>query len=309
MSNNANIERITFEEIQELKDLNLYDLPAAVDPANLVMLVYDTNTRQFTSSILDASGNITITTDALLVRDITVNTDALPVNRGHVFVQGTAFTDVIDVLCNPPTDSSVVVSIDIPVIEWGVATARTISYVFNQGTETDAVNAATGNLFVDNVLLGPLTPSPGVTIITASVTAESTVVYKVEVDSLNTSLPVKSFSETVSMRVIFPIFIGTGITPAATTPELQDLVTDGFLYCNFPGLAAGFDTHWFAVEQNKIPLRWAEVDAQGIETGFNKGPISTLFEQSGNFQHNGNTFFVYRTVSAKTFPLRIKIDF
>jgi hypothetical protein len=302
MSNNANIERITFEEIQEFKNLNLYELPAQANPANLMILIYDTNTKSFSSGVMDASGNITITTDAILTRNVTVNTDDLPVNRGHVFLQGTAFTDVIDVLCNPPTDSSLSKSLDVILIEWGVATARTISHVFTQGTETDGEDAGTIVYYKDNVVIGSATDS-------TSITAESTVLYEVGVDTLNTTLPIKSFREGINMRVIFPIFIGQGFGPVATTPELQDLEIDRYIICDFPTIAGGFDYYWFSVEQGKTPLRWAEIDAAGAETGINKGDISTLFEAAGSFQHNGNTMSSYRTVGKKIFALRIKIEF
>jgi hypothetical protein len=301
---NPNIERVSFEEIQEFKNLDLHALPTAVAPDNLVMLIYDTNTRLFTHANIDtiADGDVNISTDALLETDITVNTDDLPVNRGHVFLQGTSFTDVINTLCNPPTDSSLAVTISETVIEWGVSTSRETAHVFTQGTETDGEDAGTIVYYKDNVVQGSA-------IDISAVNIEGDVLYEVALDTLTNTLPLKAFRSGAIMRVIFPVFIGNGASASANGVLLKDIKKDGFIICDFPGLAAGFDHYWFAVEENNIPIHWAEIDAQGNETAINKGELSLLFEYTETFMHNGNNFFAYRTLNQKTLPLRIKIYF
>lgn len=304
MSDNPNIERVSFEEIQEFKDLNLFNLPAVASPDNLIMLVYDTRTSSFLHAKIDALGGGVVFDEAKLTKDVTVNTEKLPVNSGYVFLQGTSFTDVLDILCNPPTDSTLTAAVDRDIIEYGIGVPRVLSYTFDMGTETGPIDVATVEYFRGATLLPSQTDS-------LAITSGDEVVYTIKATAPAAgATPLKAFQSSVIMRVVIPTFIGLGQTAVPTNDKsLQDIKKDGYIICDFTDVSNDFDFYWFAVDHTFVPKRWAEIDEQGHETGTNKGGMDLLFEPANSFVYTTNTFFSYRTLDKKVLPLRIKIYF
>lgn len=308
MGNNANIERITFEEIQEFKDLDLFELTEGENPEELILLAYDPALNKFVTAILDvnpSSGNITINNDAQLTRDITVITEDLPVAKGFVFKKDTDFTEFVQILCNPSKPSILVLSATPTIIEVNTATPILLSYAYTQN-DGGVLDAATLEYFRETVATFS---GESTTILT-----ESTITYNIFIDMLlSDQYAAEKLTDADTIRAIYPHFIGidgSGTTPGALVgPLLTDIKTLDYFYADFTALDEGFTYYWFAVHTSNNPLSWAEVDSNGTEDFLNSGDLDTLFNYSGQITYKNNTYSVYMTNATDFNGGRIKIKF
>lgn len=305
MDQDPNIERIHFEQIQEFKNLDLYNMLPTGDINDLILLTYDVASKTFTKTVLEAAsgGNILVSVDAKLTADVPVNTDKLSVPRGYIFRKDTVLTDVLSLLCNPPVVSTFSATATPGIIMVGAPTPRTLSYDFVQGVDTESIDVSSVAYFKGG------TPMAGPTDTTV-VQIPGALTYKVAASTLSVALASKYMESLVTVSVAYPHFVGAGAT-ALTDPKVTVIPSDKFIICDFPSISNSTqDFHWFAVHDSDVPLTWVEIDSAGNEDPINRGEISTLFEKQpvGDI-FLGNTFMYYKTRVEKILPLKIKINF
>ena len=319
--NNANIERISFEEIQEFKNLDLYLIDPSLNPYQTVLLAYDPSTRKFGTAILDtdpSSGGVIVQNDAKLLRDVIVSTDKLSIAPGYIFKKDLEFTEFVEELCNPRILPvlSLTVSPNLVEVAVNVQIQLSFDYLKNGYGEKDL---ATLLYFKNNVSLGNSLPSEDYADIITP-TTENQITYKVNVNSLDVEnasgevlVPAVLTTDSEYLRVAYPNMNGESETQA-----LPDLVSDGSktaltdikrTHNVILDLSGNFKYHWFATHISNIPTAWTEIDANGVEDAWNNGPIDSLFEKVGIASYNGNSFDIYFTQTKTTFSNRIKIKF
>lgn len=307
MAENANIERIHFEQIQEFKDLDLYALSPGENPEEMILLAYDPVIRKFVPAILDTdpnSGGVTVLNDAKLSRDIVVQTDKLPVPRGFIFKKDTEFTDFVELLCNPKEGPTLTLVVSPSLIEVNVATSVGLTYNYTQ-RDGGVLDPATLQYFRETVAA---TNGEDTTI-----TSEKTVGYSMFID-MNESddFEAENLTDTSSLRAVYPNFIGTSATGSApgslASPRLDDIKVDGELICELNQVSSDFTYYYFAVHTSNNPTDWVEIDDNGVEDFLNGGTIDTVFNNVGTVVYKNNNYAIW--MSYKTdWGKRIKIKF
>jgi len=307
MSENANIERIHFEQIQEFKDLDLYALSPGENPEEMILLVYDPVVRKFIPAILDTnpnSGGVIVNNQAKLLRDVVVQTDDLPLPSGYIFKKDIEFTEFVEILCNPKVGPVIVLTATPALIEVNQATNVTLVYAYTQN-DGGVLDVPTLQYFRETVAT---TSGEATTIIT-----ESTVNYSVFIDMIaSDDFGAENLTDTDTIRAVYPNFINTssdGNAPGTlTNPRLADIKTDGSLICELNEVSSDFTYYYFAVHTSNNPTDWVEIDENEVEDFLNGGPIETAFTNVGSVTFKNNSYSIW--MSAKTtWGKRIKIKF
>lgn len=307
MGDNANIERIHFEQIQEFRDLDLYSIDPSANPEENILIVYDPVIRKFVPAILDTdptSGGVTVFNDAKLIRDVVVQTDKLPVPRGFVFKKDTEFTEFVELLCNPKEGPILTLNASPALIEVNQATNVFLSYTYTQ-RDGGTLDTDTIEFFRETVATfdGEAT----------TVTTERTVNYSMYVDmDASDDFEAEKLDDSDSIRAVYPNFIGTSVDGNApgslSGPRLSDIKTDGTLIAELNQVSTDFTYYYFAVHTSNNPIEWVEIDDNGQEDFLNGGPIGTAFSNVGTVTFKNNSYSIW--MSAKTtWGKRIKIKF
>lgn len=307
MAENANIERIHFEQIQEFKDLDLYALVPGENPEEMILLAYDPVIRKFVPAILDTnpnSGGVTVFNDAKLVRDVVVQTDKLPVPNGFIFKKDTEFTEFVELLCNPKEGSVLALLATPLLIEVNQATNIALNYTYTQ-RDGGTLDLATLTYFRETVATfdGEAT----------TITSEKTVGYSMFVNmNASADFEAENLTSTDSIRAVYPNFIGVtsdGNAPGAlTNPRLDDIKVDGDLICELNEVSQDYTYYYFAVHTSNNPTDWVEIDSNGVEDFLNGGPIDTVFNNVGTVTFKNNTYAIWMSYKTQ-WGKRIKIKF
>lgn len=139
------IQRITFEEIQELYNLGLINYPYNPndpdDPNNTLMLVYDTETQSFLAVPVNASGNDVIIENAKLTAPITANADFDWVVDKN-FAEGMNLQEVMEQLLSPPVPATAMVGTTPTIIDAWNSTDILVKVLYDKGSRGDMVNVS-----------------------------------------------------------------------------------------------------------------------------------------------------------------------
>jgi len=220
-------------------------------------------------------------------------------------------------LCNPPRPPILTLTANKYLIEINEPTDVTLTYAYTQ-------NAAGG---IDPIY--PVTYKRGATAIVGNVdrlTASSigTVTYSVELRTLDsTQYPSALMTATDTVKVIYPFLIGAGPTNTlssvnpleeADKQALHDISATRYLVANFdsivpPATPTPQNYYWFAAHQSQVPTEWVAVDANGVESALNRGPISTGFSDIGNLTFKGQSYKLWMGIQPTFYSSRIKIKF
>ena len=273
----------------------------------MILLAYDPVVRKFIPAILNTdlnSGGVTVLNEAKLIRDVTVQTDDLPVARGFIFKKDTEFTDFVELLCNPKEGPILTLTVTPNIIEVNQSTNINLSYSYTQ-RDGGTLDTNTLQYFRE---LAVTTSGEATTIAT-----ERTVNYSMFIDMVaSDDFEAENLTDVTSLRAVYPNFIGTtvdGNVPGSlTNPRLTDIKTTNSLICELNQVSTDFTYYYFAVHTSNNPIDWVEIDDNGNEDFLNGGPIATAFSNVGSVIFKNNTYSIW--MSAKTtWGARIKIKF
>lgn len=312
---NPNIERIYLEQVQEFRELDLYEL-APPEAGKLILLAYDVPSSLFKTLEYDASGgsngSIIIDGSSKLERDIIVATDDLPNSRGFIFKKGLNLTEVLSLLCNPIVEGVLTTSAVPSIIEINTATTVVISYNYSQNGSGAPKTGVPSN---------PIYKRDG-TVVQASettvISVEKTLVYETSLlVEANATFPEEWKTATDTVKVVYPNFsdgngASNGTPPALTHKEVTDARGKKYILVPFQtyngAIGSGAQYYWFAVHQSFTPKDYAGV-IDGQENPLNSGPIDALFNKQGTMVYAGNTYDIWMTNETIRFEELIKIKF
>lgn len=302
MSDNPNIQRISLEEIQELKDLNLFDLQAGANPYELVLMAYNPATGKFMTTTINtdptSDGAISVTFASVLEKDVTVLTEKMSAEKGFIFKKDSTLQDVVSLLANPKTAPKVVIDEMGEFIEVNkdFPYSITYSYAQNDGGESDS---DTEGFMLDG----------GATVSTSSVkvTVETDVIFSALVDTAeNDYYPATRLQGDKILKAVYPCFTGLGNGPVVDdfiNPILADIKGTSEIILSMPEASEGISQYWFATHMSNSPKTW-----QNIIDTTEGGKIDSLFVYTKEVIYNGNIYKVYVT-DATLFTEDIKIKF
>jgi hypothetical protein len=316
MSNDPNIIRVSFEEIQEFHKLNLFDVLPTVD-GSVLILTYDPATRLFSISTINlGSSVINLTQNATLATNVTTQTDGLPVERGFIFEKDSSLTEVLQLLTNPIFNAEAILEVTntltgVPyketlLVEIATSTQLSFAYEYNKRQGGNLV-AASDLYYLDNVAIA----NPSSVTYNSLTTGE----LKIKVVSeVNASFPASDIYDTVDLKVVYPIIYGTSavdVKPSDFTTGtvlLADLATDPSIELPIKGEAASI-YYWFGIQASSIPINWIGVYSNGTLQYSNEGLVSNNFNNKGTVIHKGHTYNVYMTKNKTLFEQNIKLNF
>jgi hypothetical protein len=310
MSNevNPNIERISFEEIQEFKDLDLFHLVPENNEYLVVLLAYDAVTKKFGTALLDTnpeSGlDIVVNNNSSLTSDIIVETDLMSVPEGYIFTAGTDLTEVMQLLANPPVEPIVTLNTPFDLYEVNVAQNIPLSYVYTQnaGGTLDV-----GSLAYYNGVTGIGNPYP----ITFTQAGPVNLNLLIDMDA-STYYTARKLKGEKIIKAVYPIFNGVTGNNAETvildTPLLRDLDSGEVILDTDNMVVTNTAYYWFAIHRSLDPVQWVTMD-RGHESIMNGGPIDSLFTLADSITYKNNIYNVYMTDHETVFSDKLKIKF
>lgn len=316
MDNEANIVRVSFEEIQEFHKLDLFNIVAKPD-GSVLLLTYDPATRLFSVAEVNLdTGVINLIQQSVLATDITAVTDDLSVESGFVFKKGKTLTEVVQLLANP---------------------------IFNAKATLTGTNSASGKSFTENILMEIATPSQIVlqyeyekrqggdlvlgsesyyidnagisnTItITSNIIEESE--FKVTMESEgNASFDASTITDTIALKVVYPVIFGTSETKIKPNDftggevELADIEKEGSVLLPIAGQTTP-TYFWFALQTSLVPINWIGIYSNGNPQYSNEGLVNSNFSNMGTVVHKGHNYNVFMTTNKTIFEQNIKINF
>jgi hypothetical protein len=298
---NSNIERITFEQIQEFKDLNLSEIEAVENEYMIVLLSYDTVTKKFGTALMNTSsgsGGVSSNTQSVLLSNVEVKTDDLSISRGYVFKKGIDMTSVVKLLSEPPVKSVLSLNASRVLFQVNTSHALTLSYTYT-------IN---GGGLLDETTVSYLEGSTS--ILAASdvfFSSPKEIEFKVSGNMGGNDL---FFAEklygTINAKAIYPVFSGKGAS-TLTDAILVDISTDREMVLDYATPVAYLTTYWFALHTSINPKSWVELDSSGNELASNGGTIDSLFEVSLPITYKNNSYLIYSTTHETSFTGDVKI--
>jgi hypothetical protein len=316
MSNEPNISKISFEEIQEFQWLNLFDITSFAE-GTVILLTYDPATRLFTTAELNINtGVINLTQDSTLQSNITTTTDKLPVESGYVFKLGESLTEVLQTLTNPIFNSKVTLSTtnsisgeqssDTILVEIATSTQVTFSYEYEK-RQGGALDPGTEVYYLNNSSVNNPT-----TITYSNLTSAE---LKIRVTNVaNSSFGITQIYDTMSVKSVHPIFHGvsaTDVKPSdftSGTLVLADVVVDKEIELPIKGESTA-TYYWFGMHTSLTPINWIGVYSNGTLQYSNEGLMLSTFNNKGTITHKGHIYNIYMTKSKTLFEQNIKINF
>lgn len=293
------IERVSFDQIEEFKDLNTEELTGG---DKLYSIMFDPNTGLFKYTQIYDGFNITNinskTTSAIAV----VNPN-LGVPVGAILPIESTMDDLATFLLDPPTEAVYSMSLDKSIIRTRSIEQINVSYSYMAG-DRGAITSV--KYFKDNVVQGS-------NIIDINENIEKQIEIKVIIDTDDTgTLGANQIVMTKTLYISAVEFFGTVggtsriVTGADFTNPYLSAATDAIF--NYPALVAGVGYFWFAALKSKSPSEWISINTDGSEDAINRGTIpGGLFALQGEVTHVFDIYEVYIVADATAFSTKIKI--
>ena len=307
-----NIQRITFDQIDEFKALDTEKLARIADTQYII--TYDPLIGKFVFSELYGGLNIT-NIDATTDVDIVNNNPALGLIDKLVIPEDTSLTEFVHMLLNPSKKGTLTCSVSPELVETGVSTIFTISYNYSQhsdGPMASVTYIADGN----NI---------GANIFSYTFTSEESLAVGVSLKSSAGSLPADTFNCFTEIKGVYPEYYGSGglASDFVTRPTVTQTVLSTALniidarrefVIDYPSL--GFEAAnwpWFAIAVSRgLPKKWAGLvgNTGEAEDPLNFGTVVDSFDLMPGtvLDKHGVAYNIFQIKNVTQFA-RIKITF